>query len=391
MVDVLVLLALLAAAVSGLRRGLLPTMLGLVGAVAGALFGLRVLPSLLVRWDLFPQDGSGRALVLLLTVIGCAVIGSGVMEGVARAMLRVPLAAPAALADAAAGMVASVLVAAFLLWAVTAAVRPALPTAMAAAVSNSHALRFIDDAMPPAASRLHAKTRAIVDASPFPQVLDSLTPERIVPVPAPDAQAAQSEVVAAVAPSVVRVIGKGCDGMIQGSGWVVAANRVVTNAHVVAGTDDVSVRAGWQDLPASVVAFDPNLDMAILAVSLDAPALPRVDPLTSQQDAVVLGYPDNGPFTATSVRVRSETTVRATDIYHENVGAREVYSMYGSIHPGNSGGPVIDLQGRVAGTVFARSTVDEDTAYAVTDEAARALLNRANQLGQPVSTQRCQL
>jgi S1-C subfamily serine protease len=156
---------------------------------------------------------------------------------------------------------------------------------------------------------------------------------------------------------------------MEGSGFVYAPQHVLTNAHVVAGAQSVTV-AGQR---AKVVVFDPERDVAVLYVpGLHAPLMHFASkPANSGQPAVVLGYPENGPFTARSARVRGESTVRGSDIYGTGSVQRSIYSVRSVVRSGNSGGPLMAYNGRVLGMVFATALDSPDTGFALTDQEIR--------------------
>jgi S1-C subfamily serine protease len=172
--------------------------------------------------------------------------------------------------------------------------------------------------------------------------------------------------------SIVKIIGEApaCRQGQEGSGAVIGLGKVVTNAHVVAGVSRPTVQVGGvgPQLPARVVLFDPKRDVAVLAVDgLRAKALPLAPgDLTKSADAVVAGFPGNRDFKAGAARVRNVISAVGEDIYGGPGVTREVYSLYADVEPGNSGGPLLSKDGRLAGVVFARSLDDPHTGYALT-------------------------
>jgi S1-C subfamily serine protease len=178
--------------------------------------------------------------------------------------------------------------------------------------------------------------------------------------------------------SVLKVRGTNeCGRGIEGSGFVYAEDRLITNAHVVAGVDDPQVIIGDDSLDARVVFYDPDLDIAVLEFdSGDVPALrftPAGDPAQPRDPVAILGYPQDGPFDIESGRIRSMQTLRSPDIYGDGTVIRGVFSLRGLVRPGNSGGPIVDSSGQVVGVVFAASVTDDDTGYALTaDQVADA-------------------
>lgn len=178
--------------------------------------------------------------------------------------------------------------------------------------------------------------------------------------------------------------------MLEGTGFVVAPQRVMTNAHVVAGSTGVTVEVDGTPYDATVVSFDPNHDVSLLAVpNLPSEPLTFVDqPAPSGTDAIVLGYPGGGVFTATPARIREIIELSGPDIYQTTTVNREVYTIRGTVRQGNSGGPLIDQSGRVLGVVFGAAVDDDDTGFVLTaNEVSRQLAKIGD--SQPVNTETC--
>ncbi len=217
----------------------------------------------------------------------------------------------------------------------------------------------------------------------------------VIAVGAPDPALANNPVVAATAPSVVKVrsLAPSCQKVLEGSGFVVAPDRVMTNAHVVAGSALVQVYASDNPLDAVVVSYDPSVDIAIIAVpNLPPPPLAFADtPAKSGADALVLGYPGGGNVTTTPARIREAIKLSGPDIYRDpSPVTRDVYTIRANVDQGNSGGPLIDLNGHVLGVVFgaAVDVDDPNTGFVLTaDEVAGQLATIGDT--QPVATGAC--
>jgi S1-C subfamily serine protease len=212
-------------------------------------------------------------------------------------------------------------------------------------------------------------------------------------VPPPNAELRVRPAVVDVEPSVLKVTGvaQACRKRIEGSGFVYAPERVMTNAHVVAGVREPQVEVDGTSLDATVVLFDPARDVAVLAVEgLDAaPLQPAAEEAEREQDAIVVGYPQDGPFRADAARVIRTQDARGKDIYQQEDVVREIYSVRGLVRQGNSGGPLIDVDGDVLGVVFAAAADDRTIGYVLTwDEVAEAA-ERARTSTAEVSTREC--
>jgi S1-C subfamily serine protease len=215
----------------------------------------------------------------------------------------------------------------------------------------------------------------VVGSSFFPRYLEPFAPERIVHVaPAPGSVLRDPDIVRSEK-SVYKIRGENvCGSGVEGSGFLYSPDRLMTNAHVVAGVRHPTVRVGDGEVPATVVYYNSDVDVAVLAVhGLSAPYLHFSLHGHSGQAGAALGYPNDGPFDAEPVRVRSEQRLRSPNIYGEGTVTREVYSIRGLIRPGNSGGPFVSTRGRVLGVVFAASVSDASTGYALTaDQVAKS-------------------
>lgn len=192
--------------------------------------------------------------------------------------------------------------------------------------------------------------------------------------------------------STLRVVGRACDRIQEGSGFVVAEGYVVTNAHVVAGVSMPEVQQhGGGSIPATTVLFDPGLDLAVLRVEpTPAEPLPLAEEDLRRADAgAVLGYPEGGGLRGTPAAVRRVLTAVGHDIYGRGAVEREVYELQATVRPGNSGGPFVGPDGRVAGVVFAASTTDPDVAYALTSTEVSSEVEGAVGRSEAVGTGPC--
>lgn len=387
-VDLLLLALLVTYLVAGWRRGAVAGVLSLAGLVAGAALGLLVVPALVGGLD----PGVRRSLLVLAGIVALAALGQLVGDLVGRRGRRSLPEGAARSVDSVLGALVSVVVVAVLLTVLLAAGRgapvPALSRAVAGSVVAQTLDRFVPDAVTGAADGL---ARSV--AGDFPRAFAGLAPEVIVPVEPPD-PAEVGDVAARVGGSTLKVAGAtdGCDTVQEGSGFVVAPQRVVTNAHVVAGVPRPTVQVLGQgpELEATVVLFDPDRDLAVLAVpGLDAAPLVRGEDLGPGDAAAVLGYPLDDPYSSSPARVRQVLDAAGEDIYGEAGVTRKIYSLYATVRQGNSGGPVVDPGGRLVGVVFAASLDDPSTGYALTLAEAASVLDQAPGLSAPVSTGPC--
>lgn len=367
MIDLLVVALLVAYTAIGLRQGLSVGALSMVGFIGGAYLAIRLAPMLAVHI----ASGPLQSLVTLLAVLLAAWAGQ-VAGGVVGIRLRDELDLPLVrTVDQALGGLASLLAVSLVLWFVAGAVREVAPPALARQVAGSAVLSGIDALVPPQFEDLASDFRRRVSTSDVPRVFTGVSPEPLVPIDAPDPAAVPDAVLTRVRSSVVKITGdvEDCNRTQEGSGAVIATGRVITNAHVVAGVTRpmVQVAGGGTRHAGRVVLFDPTTDVAVLAVpGLRAPPLQLGQDLERGDDAVVAGYPRNGPYAAVGARVRTLLSATGEDIYGGAGAVRHVYSLFTTVYEGNSGGPLVAVDGRLAGLVFAKSLDDAETGYALT-------------------------
>jgi S1-C subfamily serine protease len=232
----------------------------------------------------------------------------------------------------------------------------------------------IDHLMPTQAQALSGALRQTLDTNGFPDVFGGLAPTRAREVAPPDPALASSQVVVNARRSVVKVLGTApsCSRRIEGSGFVYAPERIMTNAHVVAGTRDVQVESGSERMDGTVVLYDSDRDLAVIHVpGLRAPALPFAARAGgSGASAIVLGFPLDGPYDAQSARVREVSRITGPDIYDSGDVTREIYTIFALVRSGNSGGPLITPNGQVLGVIFAAAADDRKTGFAITAKEA---------------------
>lgn len=367
MIDVLLGVVLLAYLISGYRQGLVLGALAIGGFLGGAVLGVTVAPGVAER----VPAGVARSLVVLAAVLLFAWLGQLVGSLLGGRLRDAALLRPVRLVDQVLGAAAAVTAVALVAWFVGGALRSSPSPTLARAVAGSRIIGAVDAVVPEPVATLADDLRDAVVDSDVPRVFAGITPEQIEDVDPPDDGAVPTSVLTSVRRGIVKVTGdaEACGRSVEGSGAVVAHNRVVTNAHVVAGMSEPRVQVGGEgDLyEARVVLFDPQRDLAVLAVpGLDATTLDLGDDLSRGDQAAVVGFPRNGGYTSEPARVRSVLQASGEDIYGDEGAVREVYSLYATVEPGNSGGPLVSPEGRVVGIVFAKSLDDGDTGYALT-------------------------
>jgi S1-C subfamily serine protease len=234
-----------------------------------------------------------------------------------------------------------------------------------------------------------AEVRAFALNEGLPRALEAFTgPTPTIPAVVPDSPA-----VAAAAASVARITGNAyaCGQNQSGTGFFVSADRVVTNAHVVAGvTDPMVTLPSGESRQGSIVYFDPIDDLAVIAVSgLDVPSLAITDNLVAGNQAVSLGYPFGGPFDSDPAEVISVSTVLVADIYGADPSPREVYTLAADVQQGESGGPLLNSAGLVVGVIFAKASTTPNVGFALAMAEVEPVVTAAPALGSAVSSGAC--
>lgn len=365
-VDVIIVLMILLAFASGWRRGALSAVLSVVGILAGLVVGLALAP-MVVR---LAETQFIRVVLLIAVVVFFAGTGN-VVGGLIGAHIRdLARARSTQTLDSAVGAVFQALAVTLVVWFVSIPLATALPGAPGAGLRESRVLAAIDRVAPPGVETLPARFAALLDDSGLPPLVSPFTNAAGASVDAPDPAAVDPAMVKRVRPSVIHVIGDAetCGRHMMGSGFVAAEDHVVTNAHVVAGADTVQLDTVFGVKEASVVYYDPGADLAVLrAEGLGLDPLPfAAEPLSAGDDAVVMGFPQSGPFEAAAARVRGIITIAGPNIYATGRVEREAYTLRGNIRQGNSGGPVLTPTGEVAGVIFGASVDSSETGYALT-------------------------
>ena len=366
----------IALAMWGYRQGLIVGALTLVGFGAGAFAGSRLGPLLLSQGSESPYAPLCAALGALLAGALTAVAVESFALGLREKVIRHPSLHRADGAGGAALVAAVGLGIAWILGAV--ALHAPATERLRADVQDSVILRSLNDVLPPTGPVLNALDRV----DPAPSVLGPITP-----VAPPDTAIAGDPDVLRAGRSVVRVLSTACGLGIEGSGWAVAPGLIVTNAHVIAGAEDTTVTTqDGVELDAVPVYYGSRNDLALLRVGANIPTLPISVRRPAGSDAAVLGYPENGPYSLSPARVGETRDTVSEDSYGRGPVDREITALGGSVRSGNSGGPLVDPQGRVIGTVFATTTSGSPGGFAIPAELVRAAVPG---VGDPVSTGPC--
>ncbi len=359
LVTLVIVVALLLGAVHGYRLGLGQVVLPTAGLVGGFLLGVRLVPYAMQQVS---QPIGKLAIAVVGTVVLAslgATLGGAVARRLDRASDRLHLGRITRTLGAAL-QAAMVLV---LVWLLASGLTGVSTYGIGAQVQASPIIQALNSTLPPPPD-IVSRLRALIRPNGFPNVFLTQEPQPAPVSPGPPVDAA---VIQAAERSVVKVVGIGCGGLVEGSGFVVSPGVVVTNAHVVAGVHGLVVEDTSGRHAATVVHFDPNEDLAVLRVpSLRDPVI-ATDPtlVAAGSSAAVLGHPGGGPLRENDAVVLDETTAIGQNIYDQGTVRRHIYEVAATIEPGNSGGPLIGTDGRVIGIVFAKSVSQSNLGYAL--------------------------
>ena len=377
--DIAVIGVALIAAISGWRSGALGSLMSFVGVVLGAIAGVMLAPHIVSHIH-SPRGKLFAALFLILALVVIGEVAGVVLGRAVRGSIR---NGPIRAVDSVIGVGLQLVVVFIAAWLLASPLTSSDQPSLAAAVRGSKVVAEVDKYAPEWLRTVPKRMSALLSTSGLPDVLEPFGRTPIANVDPPDAALADSLVVAQTRPSVVKIRGvaTSCQKVLEGTGFVIAPNRVMSNAHVVAGSESVTVEAEGKKYDATVVSYDPNADISIL----DVPNLPQQplvfadEPAKSGTDAVVLGYPGGGDFVATPARVREIIELSGPDIYKTTTVNREVYTIRGLVRQGNSGGPMINRSGKVIGVVFGAAVDDKDTGFVMTtNEVSRQLAKIGN-------------
>ena len=388
-VDGFIVVAVLAAMTSGWRQGGLASLLSAVGILAGFIIGLGVAPLVLQITD---QVGIRflLALGMLILLIGLGQLLGSALGHAIRDRMKTKSGQRV---DSSFGAILMSVFSLVLIWLIATPMATGLSNSVGKGVRESAILREVNKVMPDELTQLPRSISGMLNDSGLPPVMMPWEDGSSVDVEAPNIEVADQAMVQDIRPSVVHVIADadGCRRRMMGSGFVTADNYVVTNAHVVAGTQTAYVDTVVGLKEARVVYYNPEVDIAVLrAENLGLEPLAWADgPAYTGDDAVVMGFPHSGPFTASAARIRERVNIAGPDIYSNSRVERESYILRGTVVQGNSGGPLISPDGTVLGLIFGASVDDTDTGYAITAEEVRAHIGDVTRFENSVDTQEC--
>lgn len=383
--DWALVVVLIVVIVIGFRRGFWISMGTVLGAIAGVLGGVFLMPVIV---QLVPP-GIPRIVTMVAMTMFLIWFGMWVGRRIG-ARLRLHISHPVMrLIDKFLGALGNAAVTGVLISLIAFSISAMGVPGITSALKDSRIVSWTTELTPESARVWVAQVRAdVLDSSELPE-LDLAGDDT------PDVENPQLEPSAAVeeaSSSSVLITGSAyeCGQSQTGSGFAISANRVVTNAHVVAGVDSPQVESfDGQLFTGQVVAFDPNIDVAIIALpGAQLPAVEFGDVIEPGEPAFVLGYPSGGPHQINGAEVQARGPANVANIYNENPQLRDIYQLAADVRQGNSGGALVDQDGLVAGVIFARAA-EAEIGYALTNAEVSEVIGQAPHLSEPVSTGHC--
>jgi S1-C subfamily serine protease len=360
--DLAAVLLLVIGLLVGYRSGAFPQVGGLAGAIAGGALAILSLP--LLEDVLATIDPFIRALLVVVGLLVAIGIGEGVGSGAGRAV-RASLGRVVGQVDRVAGAAVGVAQAIFIIWLAGGLLAAGPLPRLGQQAQTSVTVRALDAVLPPP-TELADELARILDATGLPDVFIGLEPLPGAPVDVPDDPTVQA-IAQRAQGSQLRVTAQTCGRISTGSSFAIARGYVVTNAHVIAGATTIRLNLGNATFDATAVLFDPQLDLAVLhAPRLDVPALrfASADP-TRGGTGAVLGFPGGGGLRIVPAAITGRYDAQGRDIYGRARVTRSILEIRADIARGNSGGPLVLVDGTVGGVVFAESRTSPDVGYAL--------------------------
>jgi len=373
--------------VNGYRRGFWLSLAQYAGLVVGVVLGAAAAGPLLDYIGVHNPVARPLGAVLVLIIGGSlgSSIGFAAGEPIRRKILRKGVHT---MPDSIGGAVLSTIAVLAICWFLGLSFSNGPSQEVAQQIQRSTVLRTLDSVAPRPPAFL-ARVEGILGGVTFPPVFAGLEPALPAPLPIPSS--VDKPGVKSAAQVVVKVTGTGCGGLVTGSGFPIGKGYVVTNAHVVSGTGNHRVETpDGTALRAEVVYFDPDHDVALLYVPDYTSAALDLGPAERGTQGAVISYPGGGPESVQPAVVDGAIEAAGRDIYNQKPVTREIYVIQARVRPGNSGGPLVDLQGRVLGIVFATSASQPDQAYALTDDEVTVALQKAHGSQAPIDTSHLQ-
>jgi len=391
-IDIFIAAAFLIFGWIGFRRGILRTILSIIGLIVGGAAGAIATPSI---QSLISNNAFGfKPTIGLTSMILGASLGM-FLFGVLGSFLRVVLLPFPfmKIIDSLIGFGLAIIAVASISSTLSSAAQVIPNKTVNNLFSQSQLISQIDQYLPERFKDAAQKIQNVITDSPLPEVFKSLVESRITPTQL-ETDVAIPEIVTKSVASTVRIdgIAESCSAAMVGTGFIVSPERVITNAHVVAGVKEpvITLFNSQTQLGGRVIAIDRKKDIAIIFVpGLTGEKLTFIGPVTPNEIGFVVGYPNGGNLRTMPVSVTSEFESIGTDIDGNGETRRDVIVFGGDVKPGNSGGPLLNDQGQVLGVVFAADAENKNTGYALAPSEVAKLVSETSSVMQAIETGEC--
>ena len=375
----------------GFRRGLVTSLLSFAGFVGGAIAGALMIPGVVAR---FVQVSAARPVTVVIGIIVAGFLGQFIARIVGRRLRASVRWQSARLLDSIGGAAVTVSALALTVWIVSSALAALPANPVTSQVRTSQILVLLDSAAPTPARDALVRLRQVASGSAMPQLFASVAELTGNDVGPPSSETLDIAALAALRPSVVRVHGnaKECARSSSATGFIIDPDLVLTNAHVVAGVRNVSVRGREKTQPATIVYFDRAQDIAVLRVpGITGPAMTVVSRAPDiGVDVAAVGYPEDGPLVAVPLRVRGNVDAVGDDIYGSSSVNRTLVALQGPrLQPGISGSPIVDERGDVVAMVVGASTGQPGVSYAIPAFVLQSAARAARDAQEPIAQTPC--
>jgi len=387
LIDIIIIIVLIISFIRGFNIGFVRQFLSTVGFLGGLLLGAYLEKYTIV----LAHTSFERSFIGLLTVLGLAFIGVTIFEYYAIKIKRKLIIIKINFLDSILGSFMSIITVLLAIWLGVALLNSFNVPQIQIELNQSKIISYLNHHLPPAPTVIASLGR-IIDPNGFPEVFLQGEPTLSKTIPIPNLGTLQPAITADEN-SVVKIVGQGCGGIVEGSGFVVQNNLIMTNAHVVAGIEHpyITIYNG-PTIKVQTVYFNPNFDLALLRVptNLKLKILhlsPNIYP--DGTDGAVLGYPGGGNLTIVGASILNHLNATGQNIYGNNIITRSIYELHARVIPGNSGGPLINQNGTVMGIVFAQSTTYHNVGYALTSNKVINYFNQNKNDQRPVNTGGC--
>lgn len=386
MIDIIIIVLAVISIFRGYRIGFIRQFLSTIGFFGGLLIGVYLEKYTIV----YGHTPTSRALIGIVTTLGLAIIVVTILDFFANKLKTIITKIHLNFLDNELGSLISLVSVIIGIWLGASLINSIQIPSIQIAINQSKIISYLDHTLPPAPTII-ADLSHIINPNGFPRVFLNGGPIINQNIPLPSLGALQPAILSDEK-SVVKIVGQGCGGIVEGTGFIVAPNLIMTNAHVVAGIAHPYITdLSGQTYQAYPIWFDPNLDLSILRVkNLPGKVLTlSTKSYTSGTPGAVLGYPGGGSFTVVPASVISQISATGQNIYGNSSITRSIYEINANVIPGNSGGPLIGQSGEVIGIVFAESTTYAHTGYALVTAAAIHELTQAEINNRLVNTGSC--